>query len=496
MLDKTNYDHSSDASDYDISRGGYSSKLAQDNDQGNVFAKEKNYSSAIGRYNEALQYSEESTISCSYISYNKGNACSEIGDYSEAFKCFMKIAESEDALRYASPFSYIAYKICNLGLSERKQEDMFKLCADLFKCTRNIREELLYTHHDSEKVTHYTGHDALKYLISGEPFKLYNTGYMNDPNEGNKLFVILSERLPGIVEEINNDVELSGALEKLSKASKGSKGKGSKGKGMGLKEVFYKPSFGTAQLLPAYVGSFVEIDPKYEDDSLLLWRTYGKHNGEEATGACLVYDTDQFADTFTQDYTQNMIDRPTLFRFAPNNEVLSGKLILKVGRSPLISRHDNQVELYKVVYEVEAYKDKHGNNKLQELLDELIEFLAKIHVEVKKIKKKSIQNSLLLLASEVLDTIRFLFKAHYFKEENEVRAIIILYVDKNKLEEQEVLHDSKSTPPRYYIELPGIKCSKVILGPKVSDSEHSGWDHWVQIQGSSIKIEKSEIPFI
>ena len=66
-------------------------------------------------------------------------------------------------------------------------------------------------------------------------------------------------------------------------------------------ETFYKDFYEKyddtiLDISPAYIASFVKVDSENEPDKLFLWRTYGKHENEEAAGACLILSRDQFAD--------------------------------------------------------------------------------------------------------------------------------------------------------------------------------------------------------
>ena len=57
-----------------------------------------------------------------------------------------------------------------------------------------------------------------------------------------------------------------------------------------VEEVFYGNDEKKPHLSPAYIGSFVKVDKEDEEkDKLFLWRTYGKHDGQEAAGACLIF---------------------------------------------------------------------------------------------------------------------------------------------------------------------------------------------------------------
>lgn len=180
-----------------------------------------------------------------------------------------------------------------------KRNRLFELYWELAFAIREINTELLT---DDREVAHYTSLHVLRDLVErGKPFRLYNSAYMNDPEEGRVFFKIMKDAI---------DVE----------------------------KIFYKNDSEDSHSSPAYIGSFVQTDSRNEEgkDKLFLWRTYGKHNNEEAAGACLIFDKDQFARSMKtgtmprlesvakQGQSTGQNDPPPLYRVVYKSEI--GKL--------------------------------------------------------------------------------------------------------------------------------------------------------------------------
>ena len=63
------------------------------------------------------------------------------------------------------------------------------------------------------------------------------------------------------------------------------------------------------------------------------------------------------------------------------------------------------------------------------------------------------KNRLKRLARELLDNIRFLFKASHYKEEQEVRVVQFCYYDENMSQEpNRIKVDTEQIPPHFYLD--------------------------------------------
>lgn len=217
-----------------------------------------------------------------------------------------------------------------------------------------------------------------------------------------------------------------------------------------VKEKFYKSE--ESHVSPAYIGSFVEVDEE-DKDKLFLWRTYGKQNNEEAAGACLIFKAEQFFQT-------------------PN---------ITIGA--MYQWHT----IYKVVYCNKGIVDEEGKSiltNMKELLVPLLEEIEKFCDSHEDVKEDF--NS---LVREVLDGIRFLFKATHYREEKEVRIIQMDY------KQHECKVDMERIPPRFYLEIPvqSPQFSEVILGPRAKRIVE--WQQWLGKKMKGVKVQQSKIPF-
>ena len=104
-------------------------------------------------------------------------------------------------------------------------------------------------------------------------------------------------------------------------------------------------------------------------------------------------------------------------------------------------------------------------------MPEKLKELATSLEEIKKFKSQtdeSKQEGLAKLARELLDDIRFLFKADHYKEEQEVRVVEMRYSWKDGTQALDQIQvDTEQIPPRFYLETSkDFRFSEVILGPQ------------------------------
>ncbi len=374
---------------------------------------------------------------------NRGSAYNEKGDYDSAFQDLMKVVDNK-VLKSTYPLVYITSKIKYITSDHEEQSKLFKYFSKLRTAIEKIRKKIFDKSKNTEEVAHYTSLHVLKCLANKKSFRLYNAAYMNDPEEGWILFEIMKDKFK-----------------------------------MDVKEYFYKRNAEKFNLSPAYIGSFVEVTPpKPEKDELFFWCTYGKHDNEKATGTCLIFKTGQFAKEVSQ---------------------VIGTMSQLQGNKNTESEQKPPPELYKVFYKNDIEYEEDMLKALEELA------LALPLEDIKELCDKHANKKELIirLVQEMLDSIRFLFKANHYKEEREVRVAKMFYdvkpeaaelehTDGKELSEHKV--DMKQIPPRSYLEMPSnILPREVILGP--NSSNISKWRQLLKEKGINAEVKKSNIKF-
>lgn len=268
--------------------------------------------------------------------------------------------------------------------------------------------------------------------------------------------------------------------------------------GIDVKEVFYGNE-SQPYPSPAYIGSFVKVDVKEPEqkDELFLWRTYGKHDGQEAAGACLIFKHEGTV-------------------FAENcglqigaMQQLQSKLLMSEGvRQNPEERQPLKPELYEIVYSDEEIPQEFpltpamqlagipSSDKWnkQEPCEKLAESLKQIKEHIENEKNNKNKKELRKLACDLLDTIRFLFKARHYREEKEVRVIQVRYYDEENATQDEdgIQVDTEQIPPRFYLEThENFRFSEIILGPQARGVPE--WKRWLKER--NIKVDQSEIQY-
>ncbi len=376
----------------------------------------------------------------------RGVAYIEKGSLLDGFNDFKKADKCYGVLKSEYPGIYIASKIAEIfkGSDEGDKGRVFELYLRLLEAILKIQKKLFYAPQENAEVAHYTSLYALKSLANKGLFRLYNAAYMNDPGEGRVFFEIMK----------------SFGIEDMRK-------------------VFYEdedPSYPS----PVYIGSFFKVDEQDEEkDMLFMWRTYGKHDGQEAAGASLIFKHEGtvFAEKCSaQIGTMQQFQLQLLSTGAPSNPE---------------ERQPPKPDLYEIVY-----GDKKSEQKLSEELKELAKSLKQIKEHVSKEKDDNSKKKLKRLAHDLLDTIRFLFKARHYSEEREVRMVQVRYYDeKNTTQEEDGIQvDTERIPPRYYLETHANFCfSEVILGPQARGVPE--WKRWLKEQDETLIVTKSKIEY-
>ncbi|MDE0405297.1 MAG: tetratricopeptide repeat protein [Nitrospira sp.] len=386
-------------------------------------------------------------------------------NFLNAFKDFKEAVKYDPLLKGEVSEICVADQIADIykNHAEKVGAKAFELYFWLLEAISNIQQKQLYAPQPNAEVAHYTSLHTLKSLADKGRFRLYNAAYMNDPEEGRVFFDIMKES------------------------------------GIDVQEVFYgdeAPPYPS----PAYIGSFVKVDKKDEEkDKLFLWRMYGKRNGQEAVGACLIFKHEG-----------------TVFAKSPNSQTgamqqLQSKLLMSesVHQNPE-EKQPRKPELYKIVYSDEEIpqefplspamqlagipsSDKWNN---QELCKKLAESLKQIKEHIENEKDNENKRELRKLVCDLLDTIRFLFKARHYQEEGEVRVVHVRYYDETKTTQKEdgIQVDTEQIPPRFYLEThDDFRFSEVILGPQTRGAPE--WKRWLKEQDKTLSVKRSGIKY-
>ena len=407
---------------------------------GFAYSLKGDHDKAIEDFTKALE--PDSNYANAYLC--RGIAYIEQENFLAAFKDFKKAAECDPVLKAEVSEIYVAEQIADI-YKDRAQEEgarAFELYFRLLEAISNIQKKLFYAPQQNAEVAHYTCLDTLQSLADKECFRLYNTFYMNDPEEGREFFKIMQKS------------------------------------GIDVREIFYGDE-AQSNPSPAFIGSFVKVDAKdpKRKDELLWWRLYGKHDGKEAAGACLIFKHEGTV-------------------FAENCGLQIGamqqlqlKLLTSAGdTSKPGERQPPKPDLYEIVY-----RDKENYQELSEELNEVAESLEQIKSYISE-KDDCIKDKLKQLVRDLLDAISFLFKSHHYREEGEVRVVQVRYYDKTKMpqDSNNIKVDKAQTPPRFYLEThDNFRFSEVILGPQAR-----GMDELIcRLKERGIKAEQSDIPY-
>ncbi len=385
------------------------------------------YNRTIEDYDKAIQLKPDHTKAY----YNRGVVFLIQKKYELALASFLESDKHNSSLKFQYVYNYIAFHLKDI---ENGRSELFRIFCDLLSAIETIQAHLFRKPKETREVAHYTALHTLKNLVREKGcFRLYNAAYMNDPEEGDVFFQI---------------------MEKHS---------------VDFKDDFY-PDI-SSYIPPAYIGSFVTVDSKEnQKDKLFLWRTYGKHDGKEAGGACLVFkhDGDCFAES---------LPSLTIGAMPQSGDMASRKI-------------PDKPPLYEIAYKseidnTEGLKDE--LNKLEDLLQEIKDNFP---------SDQSSKDKVLQLVRAMLDEIRFLFKADHYKEEKEFRVVRVRYPGEENQQQgpDEIKIDIEQIPPRFYLETDkDFRFNEVILGPSAQRSDE--WTEWLKRQRKGLAVEKSEIKY-
>ena len=437
------------------------------NNRGFAYINKGDFDCAIADCSKAIEINPNLVVAYNNrgIAYSsKGDFDSAIADYKEAIKIDPKLFEAHNNLAFAyiskGDFNVIAdfketikqkpdcisrsvpcYIISQVG-SDKASQPLLKL----HEAIQRIQTILIYQINKQAHnvVAHYTKLDTPKKLIKGEPFHLYNASSMDDTKEGKVFFDIIKN------EEISGNAK----------------------NGQSIIEKLYHEQNDKKSLSPAYTGSFVQpqedgTTEEHKKRRLLFWGTYGKDKGRKAAGACLHFGIDEFS------------DRPRSQFGAMGLLVLADSHFGPAHVSPPANC------IYRVVYENQVWNIDGLKDAFQELVGVL-----------KVITEQPQQPKVYQVAKEMLDEIRFLFKANKYQEEKELRIVETYYPSKDGQAKGVVKLDDNFSPPRPYIKAPPqLKLKEVIFGPRTQRIKE--WKWWIEEENKSlnVKARQSEIKY-
>ena len=412
--------------------------------RGRTYTQQGMTSNALADFDKAIQdFSEAIGLNLNEASTygGRGGVYIEKGNYDLAFNDFVSADECDPNLKMSAPGIYIASQIAGIYKGRKQKDDKitaFKFYFKLFKASDAVKINRFWG--PKAEVAHYTSLHTLKMLATKKRFRLYNANYMNDPEEGRAFFEIMNS-LP----EIDIDIE----------------------------DTFYRDS--KLHPSPAYIGSFVMTDENKQKpkDELFLWRTYGKHDAEEAAGACLIFNGSNFS-KIAEIQIGGMPQQP-----------LSG------NSQPFQLSQQEQATKPPTLYNVSYIEGE--SKELTEELGDLAKCLKQIEDEVLR-KADDKKEPLRTLVCQMLDSIRFLFKKSHYQAEKEVRIIQVHYFRENEESSTDKIKvDTEQIPPRFYLEASeSLRFSEVILGPQARGVPE--WQRWLKEQGHD-NVEQSQIKY-
>ncbi len=472
--------------------------------------EEKPHDQAVAHYYLGFAYTIKDELTLALDNFDKAVELNP--EYADAY-CFLgkiyfrrkqyRLAFNnfEAAIKHGSPDKFydpVVYIASQISVMDNLKTDQKITAFEIYSMSCItvwvIRQELFCE--EKSEIAHYTSLHVLKTLSNARNhFRLYNTDYMNDPEEGQIFFKIMSEYW----------VDTEGDIA----------------------EWFYKDK--ESYRSPAYIGSFVQLEEgNKQKDKLFLWRTYGKHNNEEAAGACLIFSNKECFSEYVPLELGFMDKNLVLYEIRYREELgdtLKEKLEALAGQLESIKQFIENVKAERIRNTVRQFLDKNDlekkfkepenqfkeekftNSKVQEKnkakddLEKITDIIRTINKSMNNILQKEenkTEGALRRLVCELLDSIRFLFKENHYSEEKEVRVIQLRYGEKDETSESKVEVDAESIPPRFYVEAPeNFRFNEVILGPRTE--RYQEWEQWLKAeakkQDRSIDIKRSKIKY-
>lgn len=444
---------------YNEALGINSNYAAAWHNQGNVLYDLKDNDKALECYDKALKHNPK------YISaeYNKGKVLYDPQKKDEALQCYQKVIQLDTHHQYRgrllnNPLFWACvednsqvdlwsgdhnYQALIKEQELLKQDDSFidhihQLWVEQYRMLYLLRSDL-------EEVAHYTSSDVFEILLSAgkeqlNPLKLCSLAAANDPTEG----VVFAEFL---------QPECVSSLRTVSRLAA------------------------------------LQISFSANIDSLNQFRLYGKKNGEEGTGVCLVFNKDFFAKSHEASL---MVAKS---KDVTSEETTCAKLplywVLYYDRHTRRFYHtpacvgiclNQQMDIQKLT----------ESDTIQNKLEKIGQSLRRIQQLFHEIQTPEIQE----IALEMLIYLRHLIKDAAFMDEKELRILSLHPYDYNKLS----VLEGKNCLARDYLPIIDEQCylSEVITGPKVKNFNNlvdvSKFKLHGQKGGQAVKFSQSRAP--
>ncbi|MBB6067920.1 tetratricopeptide repeat protein [Methanococcus maripaludis] len=453
---------------------------------GNAYSYLKRYDEAIKCYNEALKWDStyadaHNNLGCAYfdkkmnkkaitcfhnsLSYEKDNpevifnlglAYSSEKDPNNAIKYYNEALNLDKQLEnYPDSEFFSSYLYLKEKIDRSKLSKIYGCFCKIISEVEDIKED----HSFSGQFTHYTKpeviislFDTKDYLGYNEyeckneksvdsKFRLYNTKYMNDPEEG-QILLKVAEKIGSPLCHFYNET--------------------------GKEDKFL-----------TFIGSFLP-----DDDRLMLWRTYGKDsNGEEAKGLNIVFKKDFFGKSINGLHKLNTDSKNEIKSFESSN----------IGVDPIVAYeviYEEGISLEEAITAENIPKkefipdEKFKKRKTFKLLNNIKEDLQTLHSL--KNENEEEYGAVKTLLKSIIDEVRYLIKSKDYREENEYRTIISYDLKKEK---EKIKLDKRTMPPKLYVEIDkDLKkyIEKVKIGPRVENPEY--WQVYLKYHGIDSEV--------
>lgn len=432
----------------------------------------------IGKYHEAIDsYSQLLILYSNYpekngIIYNRGRLYMEIHDYDNAIADFLRIIEKDngdskfelmDDLKFligeanlgkkniypATEYFYEARKDIIQAFIAKEYFDNFagkidlnilELSYDLATEVNSLNLHLFEATSNHDSFCHYTGTSTLDKLafIENNTLRYYNAVYMNDPSEGNVIFKLFSGKVKSLFDGSNLNNENS-----------------------------------------IYIGSFL---PSSFSDNLVMWRTYGKECGNEASG-CSIKLKNEFFDSKLTSFYRGITDIKSNSELSDSNG-FSNSIDIKEKQK---STEDEGFILRKVLYCSSSGEIKNDDsgiatnyvNKISKIIDSLL--------DSHKGNSEESQKFILRIVRRAISDIQYLFKSEEYGYENEFRVVKVFSADNSKVQIDDI-----ANPKKIFINANRIVkdyITEITLGPKVNHKSE-----WLAVY-TKFQKEKKDISF-
>jgi hypothetical protein len=341
------------------------------------------------------------------------------------FEWIQKAAEagSPDASLPARVFAEISSK--ESDAHGEIVDQLWALLGEVSAC----KEKHLVARKEGQTVAHFTEYTTIEKMLplskeASQPeknkqeekhthFRLYNTEYLNDPDEGRALFQFLKEKNKDLYKTLFDGLAEDSFLQSIH------------------------------DTLSVYTCSF-----STETDRLDLWRAYGKDgNGVSIVTPTLAFNKPQLG----QDNLFSSIDRA----YAPKSDTETSST-----EKLWVLYHVRYLNQDKAIGEGEP-------NEANVIIKPVLDALAGLKPCMEKLSDDNDKNKLRKAILIALSDILYLYKHKEYENEKEVRLIDAAPIDSR------LLHMDERSPGRLFIKTRDIVFqnagSKVVIGPKVEE---------------------------